>query len=66
MCPKVNIFKDSDGFTYAHPERSCKRCLNYPCLENMDTLRSDFAKYGCVNFNDINIFRGSSRDNYTC
>jgi hypothetical protein len=53
----MNIFKDKDGLTYAHPERSCKRCLNYPCIENMDTLLSDFAKYGCIFWNDSSIFK---------
>lgn len=48
--------KDRDGFSYKHPERSCKRCLKYPCLENMDVLKSDFAKYGCKNFDDSNVF----------
>lgn len=66
MYNKVNIFKDRDGFTYAHPERSCTRCLNYPCIEKMDTLFSDFAKYGCINFDDINTFRGSKRTNSPC
>lgn len=59
MCTKINIFKDKDGFTYQHPERSCNRCLNYPCIDNMDKLLSDFAKYGCIHFDDVNTFRGS-------
>lgn len=59
MCSKVNIFKDKDGFTYSHPERSCERCLKYPCIDRMETLLSDFAKYGCVNYDDVNTFRGS-------
>jgi hypothetical protein len=52
----MNVFKDRDGLTYAHPERSCSTCLNYPCLDNMETLLSDFAKYGCINYSDVNIF----------
>ena len=52
----MSIFKDRDGLTYSHPERSCKRCLNYPCLDNMDTLFSDFAKYGCRYWSDANMF----------
>lgn len=50
------MFKDKDGFHYKHPERSCKRCLNYPCLEKMDTLKGDYAKYGCVGWSDENVF----------
>ncbi len=53
----MNIFKDKDGLLYSHPERSCKRCLNYPCVENMDTLLSDFAKYGCIFWNDSSIYK---------
>ena len=50
------MFKDKDGFHYKHPERSCKRCKNYPCLKNMNILEGDFAAYGCKNFEDINTF----------
>lgn len=50
------MLKDKDGFKYKHPERSCKRCINYPCISNMDKLQSDFAKYGCENWKDGNIF----------
>lgn len=50
------MYKDKDGFHYKHPERSCNRCMKYPCLKDMDKLKSDFAKYGCVNYSDINIF----------
>lgn len=50
------IFKDRNNFYYKFPQRSCQRCLNYPCLPNMDKLKSDFAKIGCKNFNDSNIF----------
>ena len=59
MRSKINIFKDADGFTYAHPERSCERCTNYPCIEKMDELLSNFAKYGCVNYNDIFTLSGN-------
>lgn len=50
------MFKDKDGFHYKHPERSCKRCMKYPCLKDMDKLKSDFARYGCLNYEDINTF----------
>jgi hypothetical protein len=50
------MFKDKDGFHYKYPERSCKRCLNYPCLENMNVLKCDFAAYGCKMYEDINVF----------
>lgn len=49
-------YKDKDGFSYKHPERSCLRCLNYPCLPHMDKLLCDFAKYGCKNWSDSNTF----------
>ena len=50
------IFKDPDGFHYKHPERSCNRCKNYPCIDNMSNLKGDFAKYGCKGWDDMNIF----------
>jgi hypothetical protein len=56
MSSSEMIFKDKDNFHYRFPQNSCKRCLNYPCLEEMNKLKSDFAKFGCRNFNDSNIF----------
>ena len=50
------IFKDKDGFHYKHPERSCLRCIKYPCLPNMDKLKGNFASYGCKYYEDINTF----------
>lgn len=50
------MYKDKDGFHYKHPERSCNRCMKYPCLKDMDKLKSDFAKYGCTYYKDINTF----------
>lgn len=52
------IFKDKDGFRYKYPERSCKKCMKYPCILNMDKLKSDFAKYGCKDWVDSNVFNG--------
>lgn len=49
-------YTDKEGNIYKFPERSCKRCLNYPCLANMHLYKSDFAKYGCINYKDENIF----------
>ena len=49
-------FKDKDGFRYKHPERSCSRCTNYPCLPNMDILLGDLAAYGCTMYKDENTF----------
>ena len=49
-------FKDDDGFHYKHPERDCKRCLNYPCVDDQHKLKSNFAAYGCKNYKDVNNF----------
>lgn len=53
----MSVFKDPDGVVYAHPERSCKNCLNFPCLDNMQELRSDFAKYGCIRWSNKDVFK---------
>ena len=50
------ITKDPDGFHYRHPERSCNKCLKYPCIEGMECLLGDCAKYGCVNYENSNTF----------
>ena len=51
------MFKDKDGFHYKHPERSCMRCIKYPCIPDMDKLKGDFAKYGCKSWEDVNTFK---------
>lgn len=50
------IFRNKDNFHYKFPQYSCKRCLNYPCLSNMEVLKSDFAKFGCRRYKDANVF----------
>lgn len=55
LTPEIK-FKDEDGFHYKHPERSCKRCLKYPCIDNMQILKSNFASYGCKHYEDVNNF----------
>ena len=49
-------YTDGEGYIYRFPERSCKRCVKYPCLEGMTNYKSDFAKCGCINYADINTF----------
>lgn len=49
--------KDKDGFHYKYPDRSCiNRCIKYPCVNGMDTLKCNFAAYGCKNYEDVNTF----------
>lgn len=55
------IFRNKDGFRYKFPQNSCKRCINYPCIPKMDILKSDFAKFGCSNWIDGNIFNISKK-----
>lgn len=43
---------DSYGVKYQHPERNCKECKNYPCRDDFDILKVDFAKYGCINYTE--------------
>lgn len=50
------MYKDPDGFHYKHPERNCHKCSKYPCLEKMETLKGNFAAYGCVNYENIDTF----------
>lgn len=35
---------------WKYPERTCTQCVNYPCFDGMETLDSDFAKYGCFQY----------------
>jgi hypothetical protein len=46
------LLKDSSGFRYKYPNRSCSNCLKYPCFLRMDNLHFDFAKYGCSEYKE--------------
>ena len=47
----LNHFEYSpDGVKYKFPERSCKKCVKYPCFVGMEKRSCDFAKYGCIEF----------------
>lgn len=56
----MSVYRDKNGVTYSFPERSCKRCLKYPCLDNMEILLSDFAKYGCIYWSDPDVYKINS------
>ena len=32
------------------PMRSCTNCELYPCFVDIEKCKSDFAKYGCINY----------------
>lgn len=46
------LLKDSSGFRYKYPNRSCSNCSKYPCFLRMDNLHFDFAKYGCSEYKE--------------
>jgi hypothetical protein len=40
---------DKWGIKLKYPERTCKKCKNYPCFSGQDVVtRCDYAKYGCI------------------
>ena len=55
MASKIT-YNDGSDYTYRFPERSCKTCIKYPCIKDMQNYKSDFAKCGCINYADINTF----------
>lgn len=55
---KIVFDRDKDGLKYQHPERSCAYCKFNPCIEFYDdlgfkALNVDFAKYGCIEYEEI-------------
>lgn len=58
----IPIIKDDYGVRLKYPDRSCKDCKKYPCFSEIDKCKSDFGKYGCVNYND-NLSAASSKRN---
>lgn len=47
----MQIVKDKWGITLKYPQRTCKQCIRFPCME-MEHLRCDFAKYGCTDYSN--------------
>lgn len=47
MKKKNDFLRDSQGISYKYPDRTCKKCLRYPCFEGIKNMICDFAKYGC-------------------
>lgn len=50
---KYRFDYDRDGIKYQHPERSCKWCKCYPCMELSEKVDVDFAKYGCEEYEEL-------------
>lgn len=44
------ILKDSSGYKYKYPNRSCQECRKNPCFNGIQNLNFDFAKYGCSEY----------------
>lgn len=49
--------EDRWGIKYQYPDRTCKDCVDYPCIQNQQILKCDFAKYGCKKY---------AKNNNTC
>lgn len=43
---------DKYGIKYQFPERRCKNCKLYPCRDDIDVLDVDFARYGCIHYDE--------------
>ena len=48
--PIIQQAKDKDGVKLMFPDRSCRQCKKYPCMQNFGLFKCDFAKYGCKQF----------------
>ena len=56
--------RDANGVYYIFPDRTCKDCLKYPCLDGMDKLLCDLAAYGCKHYTAE--ITEDATDNTTC
>ena len=56
--------RDANGVYYKFPDRTCKDCLKYPCLDAMDKLLCDLAAYGCKHY--TTKITEDAADNTTC
>jgi hypothetical protein len=44
------IIKDEFGIQLKYPDRDCKLCKRYPCMQNFSIFKCNFAKYGCKDY----------------
>ena len=44
------IIKDEFGIQLKYPDRDCKDCRRYPCMQNFEIFKCNFAKYGCRDY----------------
>lgn len=49
------IKKDAWGIKLKYPDRKCIECKRYPCFDNIQNCKSDFAQYGCTIYSDGKI-----------
>lgn len=41
------LVKDEFGILLKYPDRDCKECRRYPCMQNFGVFKCNFARYGC-------------------
>lgn len=46
------IIKDDFGIQLKYPARDCKICKRYPCMQNFEIFKCNFAKYGCKEYKE--------------
>lgn len=44
--------KDLHQKEWKYPARGCKICLLYPCFKGQENMVADYAKYGCVDYQE--------------
>lgn len=50
---KISFNRDADGIIYQRPDHSCKWCSKFPCVEGIESFDVDFAKYGCIEYDEV-------------
>lgn len=64
--------RDINGVYYKFPNRTCKDCFKYPCLDGMNKLLCDLATYGCKHYEASvveetkEVLEEDATDNITC
>lgn len=48
----MSIIKDEFGIQLKYPDRDCKLCRRYPCMQNFEIFKCNFASYGCRDYNN--------------
>lgn len=47
--------RDDFNVILKFPDRTCKKCIRYPCFIGIENCCCDFSRYGCTQFKEKSV-----------